>query len=292
MTRATREWRRRLREAIDYALLGRAFTGRGAAWIMPDGTVHSLKDEPNYWHTHWIRDPENHHLIPEGLRRYLSTGELDAVGTKLNLQSAGWVRKSRPDAYEVHEPHVERGIALIRAHMTRAHPEYEQFSVDVVGSDGQHEAPRRLPVRARSVTQSAVARARDLDTARSWGASGASLETPAMSMAKNRRAAARAAALQSRRTRRRYEAVEEAYLSYQEIEKRARAAGLGKEVAHAKSSELERGVDAEREHDDGSKLDTIKGSRRARVEALIKIALAHLKERPDYYSRMKKAGID
>lgn len=290
VTSAMREWRRRLREAIDFTLLGKQFTGRAAAWITPRGDVHTLRDEPNYWHTHWIRDQANHHLIPDALRRYLSTGELDAIGTKLNLQRAGWIRKSRPDSYEVHEPHVERSLALIRGHMVRQHPDYDKFHVDIISSDGRSLPPQTMQVYSRAVSQSDVARARSMDMPPGWDAYGGRLETPAMGMARQqRRRDPRAAGSQSRRTRRRYE---EAFLSYQEIEKRAREAGLGKEAAHAKPSELERGVDAEREHDDGSKLDTIKGTRRARVEALIKIALAHLKERPDYYSRMKKAGID
>jgi hypothetical protein len=49
------------------------------------------------------------------------------------------------------------------------------------------------------------------------------------------------------------------------------------------------GFKDEKEHDDGSKMDVITGNKSSRAEKLLKIVLAHLKERPDYYDRLKKA---
>lgn len=47
--------------------------------------------------------------------------------------------------------------------------------------------------------------------------------------------------------------------------------------------EFKKGLSVEAEHDDGGKLDIV-GSKKD----LAKIVLAHLKEKPDYYSRLEK----
>lgn len=57
----------------------------------------------------------------------------------------------------------------------------------------------------------------------------------------------------------------------------------------ADMGQVRQGFEDEKEHDDGSKIDVIKGSRKERAEKLIKIVLAHLKENPKYYSVLKKA---
>lgn len=63
-----------------------------------------------------------------------------------------------------------------------------------------------------------------------------------------------------------------------------------KSLLHGMSmKEIVAGFEDEKEHDDGSKVDVIKGSRKDRSEKLLKIVLAHLKEKPDYYTRLKKA---
>jgi hypothetical protein len=47
------------------------------------------------------------------------------------------------------------------------------------------------------------------------------------------------------------------------------------------------GLDVESEHDDGSELDVVDSKK-----DLAKIVLAHLKERPDYYTRLKSVEED
>lgn len=47
--------------------------------------------------------------------------------------------------------------------------------------------------------------------------------------------------------------------------------------------QLQMGIDVEKEHDDGSELDVVK----SKVD-LVKIALAHLKEDPEYYTKLNK----
>ncbi len=48
--------------------------------------------------------------------------------------------------------------------------------------------------------------------------------------------------------------------------------------------QLKMGIDDEKEHDDGSDLDVVNS-----FEDLVKIAVAHLKEDPQYYTKLKKA---
>lgn len=57
----------------------------------------------------------------------------------------------------------------------------------------------------------------------------------------------------------------------------------------ASKRQLHQGFNDEKEHDNGSKIDVIKGSHKERAEKLLKIVLAHLKEKPDYYDRLKMA---
>lgn len=47
------------------------------------------------------------------------------------------------------------------------------------------------------------------------------------------------------------------------------------------------GLNVEKEHDDGSELDIVNSEKE-----LAKIVLAHLKEKPDYYTRLKKVEED
>lgn len=47
--------------------------------------------------------------------------------------------------------------------------------------------------------------------------------------------------------------------------------------------QLEMGIQVEKEHDDGSELDVVKSK-----SDLVKIALAHLKEDPEYYTKLRK----
>lgn len=51
--------------------------------------------------------------------------------------------------------------------------------------------------------------------------------------------------------------------------------------------EFKRGLAVEAEHDDGSELDVVDSEK-----DLAKIVLAHLKEKSDYYSRLKKVEED
>lgn len=51
--------------------------------------------------------------------------------------------------------------------------------------------------------------------------------------------------------------------------------------------EFKKGLSVESEHDDGSELDVVDSEK-----DLAKIVLAHLKEKPDYYSRLKKVEED
>lgn len=46
--------------------------------------------------------------------------------------------------------------------------------------------------------------------------------------------------------------------------------------------QLRMGVEAEKEHDDGSDVDVVDG-----FEDLIKIAVSHLREDPKYYTKLK-----
>jgi hypothetical protein len=47
------------------------------------------------------------------------------------------------------------------------------------------------------------------------------------------------------------------------------------------------GLNIEKEHDDGSQLDTVRNE-----SDLVKIVLAHLKEKSDYYTQLKKVEED
>lgn len=50
--------------------------------------------------------------------------------------------------------------------------------------------------------------------------------------------------------------------------------------------QLRKGMEVEQEHDDSSETDVIPGT--ANLKTIAKIALAHLKELPDYYDRLDK----
>lgn len=51
--------------------------------------------------------------------------------------------------------------------------------------------------------------------------------------------------------------------------------------------QFKKGLSVESEHDDGSELDVVDSEK-----DLAKIVLAHLKEKPDYYSRLQKVEED
>lgn len=53
--------------------------------------------------------------------------------------------------------------------------------------------------------------------------------------------------------------------------------------------QIKKGFEDEKEHDEPGPEDVIKGSKENRAETLLKITLAHLKEKPDYYTRLGKA---
>lgn len=54
-------------------------------------------------------------------------------------------------------------------------------------------------------------------------------------------------------------------------------------------NQVRQGFEDEKEHDKPGFEDVIKGKPAGRAEHLLKIVLAHLKEKPDYYTRLKKA---
>lgn len=60
------------------------------------------------------------------------------------------------------------------------------------------------------------------------------------------------------------------------------------DISKFDTHQLLRGFEVEREHDDDSDVDVVKGSPAKREVQLLKIAVAHLREKPDYYTRLKK----
>lgn len=61
---------------------------------------------------------------------------------------------------------------------------------------------------------------------------------------------------------------------------------LGVDWDQVDLEQLRKGMEVEQEHDDGSDTDVITGT--LDFHKIAKIALAHLKEFPDYYSRLAK----
>lgn len=70
------------------------------------------------------------------------------------------------------------------------------------------------------------------------------------------------------------------------VEEIARRAKL--DVSKFSLAQLKMGLEVEREHDDGSDVDVVTGSKVGREVKLLKIVVAHLREKPDYYTRLKK----
>jgi len=73
------------------------------------------------------------------------------------------------------------------------------------------------------------------------------------------------------------------------FDKKARALGdsLGVDWSRVNFDEFLRGLSVESEHDDGGELDIVDSDK-----DLAKIVLAHLKEKPDYYTKLKAMEED
>lgn len=84
------------------------------------------------------------------------------------------------------------------------------------------------------------------------------------------------------------EAAEEPVRVSRPDEVRAIAKRAKLDIGRFDIKQLLMGMKAEREHDKPGDTDIIKGSSTARAEKLLKVALAHVRERGDYYTRLKK----
>jgi hypothetical protein len=85
-----------------------------------------------------------------------------------------------------------------------------------------------------------------------------------------------------------YEATEEPVRVSRPDEVRAIAKRAKLDIGGHDIKQLIMGMKAETEHDKPGDTDVIKGSKTARAEKLLKVALAHVREKGDYYTRLKK----
>jgi hypothetical protein len=78
---------------------------------------------------------------------------------------------------------------------------------------------------------------------------------------------------------------EEKKYTFEDAKKISKKAGLS--ISAYSRKEIVDGINTEKEHQADKKLDVIKG----KEENILKIALAHLKEDPHYYAKLKRAGL-
>jgi len=150
---------------------------RAAAWISPAGHAHNLAPALGASHHHWIMTPANHGTIAQHLVS-LADGRIDADATKLSMMRSGWIRKMRPAAYEIFEPHLERAVGTIRRHVSSEHGDLKAVQLDVLGNDGGAlgdpvtvtVAPGPVPRRQPAATD--VAQIRALPMSKNWDAYG------------------------------------------------------------------------------------------------------------------------
>lgn len=71
--------------------------------------------------------------------------------------------------------------------------------------------------------------------------------------------------------------------SFSDTEAKNLGDSLGVDWQKIDLNEFKKGLSVESEHDDGGELDVVDSKK-----DLAKIVLAHLKEKPDYYTRLKK----